>query len=100
MAALTSAVPKSNSCISLRAASISASDTRPSDLATYPMTSKVVRKNSLEIDVDPLGDATRPPALGSSMYPMMAPTAAPQALLVMSRPSNAPKKNPVPTHSR
>jgi hypothetical protein len=62
-----SAAPKFNSCMSRRAASISASDTRPSDLATYPMISNVVRKNSLEMDVDPLGVATLPAPLGSSM---------------------------------
>ena len=45
-----SAAFKRKSRMSARAASISASETRPSDFATWPMTSNVVRKNSLEID--------------------------------------------------
>ena len=50
MAAAISAGPSRSSCISRRAASISASETRPSDLATWPMSSNVVRKNTSETD--------------------------------------------------
>src|SRR5271156_5430314 len=57
------------------------------------MISNVVRKNSPEIGVDaPLPSLT--PAPGSSRCPMMAPSAAPKALLVINKPINAPKTMP------
>ena len=88
------AAPKCSSCISRRAASISASDTRPSDLATWPINSKVVRKNTFgyRAGAAPPAPRSRRPLI--EHMPMNAPMTAPQALRVTRRPISAPKNLP------